>query len=237
MAAVCNTEQIGISARLDESVEWLFERGFAYIQVALDYSADWTRGDLKQLRSAYQRLADWYVDRTRAGKKFYLSCFDTRIRSWARGPLDRTERCFIGSRQFSIAPSGRLFPCVQFVQEDQDDRFVIGDVFNGFDSTKQGRIACCAEQEKPECGGCALLDRCSSWCACVNWQSTGRIDQASPVVCEHERLLMPIADEVANRLWRKRDANFLHKHYNPAFPILSFAEQLVIEEESHVETE
>lgn len=227
------------AGRLDQSVQWIFQRGFSYVQTALDYSGDWRRKHLHELAKAYERLGDWYVKQTSAGRKFYLGCFDARIQSWARGPLERSERCFIGRRQFSIAPSGRLYPCVQFVQEDRDDRFVIGDVASGFNPEKQIGLSCSAEQEKPECGGCALLDRCSSWCACINWQSTGRIDRASPLVCEHERLLMPIADRVANRLWKIRNPLFIHKHYNPAFPVLSFAEDLVIreveQEEDHVQ--
>lgn len=218
------------AARLDESVTWIFQRGFAYVQTALDYSADWSRQHLNDLAKAYERLGQWYVEQTRAGHKFYLSCFDSRIHSWTHGPLDRSERCFAGQRQFSIAPSGRLYPCVQFVEEDRDDRFVIGDVATGFHHDKRNAMSCSIEKDKPECGGCALTDRCSSWCACINWQSTGRLDQASPLVCEHERLLMPIADRVANRLWKSRNPDFIHKHYNPAFPVLSFAEDIVIHE-------
>jgi uncharacterized protein len=216
------------AGKLCESVKWINGRGFAYIQTALDYSADWTRADLETLRQSYLALADWYYAQTTAGKKFFLSCFDQRIQSWARGPLDKSERCHIGRRQFSIAPSGRLFPCMQFVREDQDDRFVIGNVFDGFDDPKRDEITGCSEQDKPECGGCALTSRCSSWCACINWQSTGKLNQASPLVCEHERILMPIADKVANRLWRRRDSMFLHKQYNPAFPVLSFAEDILV---------
>lgn len=216
--------------RLDRSVPWLFARGFSYVSTTLDYAAPWTTEDLARLRDAYTRLADWYVEQTLAGKKFYLSCFDERIRTRTRGPLDKSERCSIGFRQFSIAPSGRLYPCVQFVREDRDDGFAIGDVERGFDADRRTALSCGSEAPKAECDGCALLPRCSSWCACVNWQSTGRIDRASPLVCEHERLLMPIADDAANRLWRRRHAGFLHKHYNPAFPVLSFAERLVIRE-------
>jgi uncharacterized protein len=218
------------AARLDDSVRWIFERGFAYVQTALDYSADWTRQHLKDLSQAYERLGKWYVEQTTSGRKFYLSCFDSRIHSWTHGPLDPTERCFAGQRQFSIAPSGRLYPCVQFVEEDRDDCFVIGDVTTGFDQNKRNAMSYTGEKEKPECGGCALTERCSSWCACINWQSTGQLDQASPLVCEHERLLMPIADRVANRLWKIRNPQFIHKHYNPAFPVLSFVEDLVIHE-------
>ncbi|HVX16140.1 MAG TPA: radical SAM protein [Pirellulales bacterium] len=213
------------AGRLDTSVQWIFARGFAYVSTALDYSANWTRANLKELESAYKRLAGWYFDRTLSGEKLYLSCFDDRIHSRTRGPLERSERCHIGHRQFSIAPSGRLYPCVQFVREDEDLSLALGDVFAGFDSQRRATLAACSEQPKPECGGCALADRCSSWCACVNWQSTGRVDRASPLLCEHERLLMPIADRLANRLWKRRNTIFLHKHYNPAYPALSFAER------------
>ncbi len=204
------------AGRLDTSVAWLADRGFAYITTALDHGATWTRADLKQLEAAYERLADWYVARTRGGEKFYLSCFDERIRTRAHGPVCAEERCALGYRQFSIGPSGRLYPCVQFVGNEADDRFVLGDVEAGFDEARRSAIYGCSEREKPECGGCDLSDRCSSWCACVNWQSTGHLDRASPLVCAHEQLLMPIADRAANRLWKARNPLFLHRHYNPA---------------------
>jgi len=54
--------------------------------------------------------------------------------------------------------------------------------------------------------------------------STGTIQKASPVVCHHERILMPIVDEVANRLWKKRSRMFVHKHYNEDYPIISHLE-------------
>jgi uncharacterized protein len=221
------------AGRVDSSVRWLRERGFRYISTALDTGAPWTARDLAILRRAYRRLADWYAAQTLAGDRFYLSAFDEKIRTHTKAPLDRAERCSIGWRQFSIAPSGRLYPCVRFVREDDDPALAIGDVFAGFDEAKRRAITGCAETPKPECAGCALLDRCASWCACANWAGTGRLDRASPVVCEHERLLTPIADRVANRLWRKRDPLFLHKHYNPAFPVLAFLEDVTLRERDH----
>ena len=221
--------------RVDESVRWLYERGFAYITTTLDHSAEWTRTDFARLRESYRRLSDWYVERTLDRDKLYVSCIDERIRTWTRGPPKPAERCAIGFRHFSIAPSGRLYPCVQFVGDDTDDSLAIGDVWHGFDERRREELFQESEAEKPECGGCALQGRCSCWCACVNWQSTGRLDRPSPVVCEHERILMPIADRVASRLWKKRDPSFIHKHYNPAFPVLSLIEQLIIREEAEVE--
>jgi uncharacterized protein len=231
VTCVCPPEAAG---RLDRSVRWLFERGFAYVTVAFAWNAPWTAEDLEALRPACERLADWYVERTRAGEKLYLNLFDERIRTWTRGPLDKCERCAIGVAQFSIAPSGRLYPCIQFVQEDLDRGFAIGDVFNGFEEARRAALHDAANAVKPECNGCALHSRCSSWCACVNYQTTGRVDCVGPLVCEVERLVMPIADRAANCLWKRRDPTFLHKHYNPAFPVLSFVERLTVKETTRV---
>ena len=66
--------------------------------------------------------------------------------------------------------------------------------------------------------------RCNNTCGCLNWQATGTINQVSPVLCRYEQMMMPIADRVAERLYRKRDPIFLHKHYNAAYPILSLLE-------------
>jgi uncharacterized protein len=58
----------------------------------------------------------------------------------------------------------------------------------------------------------------------LNWQTTGSVAQASPVLCRHEQMLLPIADRVAETLYKERNQLFLQKHYNPAYPVLSFIE-------------
>lgn len=209
---------------LDVNIPWIFAQGFSYVSTALDWSAPWTRSELNRLGAAYQRLADWYVRETLRGRRFYLSCFDEKIRSRTRGPLDRAERCGPGVHQISIAPSGRLYPCVQFVKEDDNPAWCIGHVETGLDASRRDSLFSCTETPREECDGCDLHARCASWCACMNWASHGRLDEASPLVCEHERLLAPIADRAANCLWKRRDPLFLHKHYNPAFPVLSHLE-------------
>jgi hypothetical protein len=37
-------------------------------------------------------------------------------------------------------------------------------------------------------------------------------------------MLIPIADRIGKRLVRSRNSLFLHKHYNPAYPVLSHLE-------------
>jgi uncharacterized protein len=212
------------AGRADRSVRWLFDRGFNYVTTTLDYGGLWDGRGFEALRGSYRRLAKWYEKETRAGRKFYLSCFDERIATHAQGPAAPAERCSFGTSEISIAPSGRIFPCVQFVGDDTLTDYTIGDIRGGFDEERRASLAEAATREKPECEGCALAPRCSVWCACVNYRTTGCVDRASPVLCEHERLLMPIVDRVARRLWKSRVPEFVHKQYNDAYPVISFLE-------------
>ena len=218
---------------VSESVQWIAEQGFSYITLAMDFGADWTMDDFKVLKKELKRTATWYEKRLSDNRAVYLNCFDERISSRTKKPLECQERCAIGIGQYSIAPSGNLYPCVQFVGTDDNQDYIIGTIADGFNHNKRKEIFETSEREKPECEGCKLTGRCSSWCACSNFSTLGCIDRASPIVCEYERIVMPIADNIANTLWKKRSRPFIHRFYNPAFPVLNFAEQLIIKEASN----
>ena len=47
-----------------------------------------------------------------------------------------------------------------------------------------------------------------------------------PFFCEHERFLIPLADSLAERLYAERNAMFIQRHYNPAFPVASILEDM-----------
>ena len=207
-----------------QSVDWIFNKGFRFITLTLDYSADWTMEDMAVLEKSCHELADWYEQKMRQNERFYLSAFDERIQTHTLPPLEPHERCMAGHRQFSIAPDGELYPCIQFVTTEKVPEFMIGHVLHGFDENCRSHLSCASERQKPECAGCALQGRCSSWCSCINFASTGSIERVSPVVCHYERMLLPIVDKMANRLWRKRNRMFVHKHYNPVYPVISHLE-------------
>jgi uncharacterized protein len=210
--------------RVAESIDYIFEQGVRFITTTLDYSADWEVSHFDQLKRSYQKLGRWYEEKMKAGDRFYLSFFDERIQTRTHKPIAKSERCHIGQRQFSIAPNGELYPCIQFVTTEGIPEYLIGHIKTGFDESCTSYITNCSEKPKAECTGCALESRCSKWCSCVNYMSTGRIDQASPIVCYNERILMGIVDKTADRLWKSRNNLFVHKHYNSDYPVISHIE-------------
>jgi uncharacterized protein len=44
------------------------------------------------------------------------------------------------------------------------------------------------------------------------------------VLCAHERIVLPIADALAARLFKRRSPMFLQKHYNELYPLVSLVE-------------
>lgn len=204
-----------------ESVESLFSLGFQYMICSLNYGVPWPRESLRELKRQYETLADFYLRHTLAEDKFYLSPFEVKISSHVHNRTYCHERCELGQRQLSVGPDGTLYPCVQFVG---DGDYALGSVFGGVDETRRQALYERNEAEKSGCGACAIRARCNHYCACLNRQATGRIDEVSPVQCAHERMLLPIADRVAAALYKKRSGLFIQKHYNDLYPLISLAE-------------
>ena len=203
-----------------ESVKYLYGLGFRYLICSMDYIAPWREEHLPLLKRQYRTLASFYREKSRKEEKFYLSPFETKIASHIRSHDLRAERCELGKKQLSIAPDGKIYPCVQLMEEE----YCIGDIESGIDEGKRQTLYLLNEREKDECIDCAIRDRCAHHCACVNKCATGSITRLSPFQCAHERIVLPIADSLAERLYQEKNALFLQKQYNDMFPLLSLAE-------------
>ena len=220
--AMCTINPETVS-KLAQSVEWLFDNGFRYITLSPNYdkSANWDNKSLATLESEYKKLARFYIKWTRENIKFYLSCFEMKILSHLRGDKYCEDRCQLGRKQVSVAPNGKLYPCVQFID---DAEYQMGDVFSGISEAKRSIIEHKGSAVPPDCAKCAVNKRCNHTCGCLNRQATGSINLISPVQCAHEQMLLPIADYIAAALYKERNALFIHKHYNQLYPVLSLIE-------------
>jgi uncharacterized protein len=209
---------------LVDSVCFLIDEGCRYVILSLNYEAEWTEVDLENLSRQYARLADLYIEWSRADRKFYLSPFEMKLASHIAGEEAVKDHCELGIRQVSIDPEGFIFPCVQFPATGPKSRFCLGHVRTGIDEAIRQRLRDESHAEKQVCRDCALDRRCHNTCGCLNWQTMGTLTQVSPVHCRHEQMLIAQADRIGGILYAERNPIFLHKHYNTAYPILSLLE-------------
>lgn len=187
--------------------------GIRTIHLALDYHSDWTDGDVHRLRRSLDDVGDLWVEAYRKGKPLSLPSFDSKIARHVLQPLVSFSRCACGDREWTAAPSGRIYPCDRMVGEDDGSGPVIGDVFNGFDEEASARFLGCHRGTPEKCRECGDADRCLFWASCVKWGLTGDIDEPPDRLCDLEGAIIGAADRAAARLFDESNPVFLRRFY------------------------
>jgi len=163
----------------------LADVGFKHISVepvvapqAADYSL--RESDLPVLFAEYEKLADALLARERVGKGVHFFHFEMDLDG---GPClaKRVTGCGAGSEYLAVTPSGQLYPCHQFVG---DENFRLGDLNTGV--VKQDMIAefsKCHVFAKPECASCWAKYYCSGGCMANAHHTHGDILKPDEISC------------------------------------------------------
>jgi len=221
-----------------DSVEFLIDLGVRYLIVSLNYAGSWDIKSLAELRRQYKKLSSLYERLTVSGKKFYFSPFETKLESHIKGKESKCQKCAFSERQLSIAPDGKIYPCIQFVRDGVSNiSYSIGNIWDGIDPFAKEKLLSESKNIPLECAKCSFLERCNNDCNCLNWQTTGTLNGVSPLLCETERMIIPIVDRLGERLYKKRSPLFIQKHYNRLFPYLSLLEEELNQPEYESELE
>ncbi|MBR0082381.1 MAG: radical SAM protein [Clostridia bacterium] len=195
--------------RMADSVEWLYRRGFSRVNTAIDYRPDagWDDGSMAVLRAQYEQVAALCERQFDTERPLRYLNFWSKIAAYLNNRP--CLECKLGVRQPSVAPDGTIYPCNQFLNLPD---YRMGDVTSGIDKARQWAIVQKSLAPEPDCLGCAIADRCRHHCACLNFSLTGDMHTVAPVQCEHERILIPIADALAGRLYARGSVRFLQQY-------------------------
>ncbi|MCL2404126.1 MAG: thioether cross-link-forming SCIFF peptide maturase [Defluviitaleaceae bacterium] len=140
--------------------------------------------DLPALYAEYEKLADALLARERDGKPVNFFHF---MMDLSGGPClaKRVTGCGAGSEYLAITPSGKLFPCHQFVG---DDKFCLGDLDTGIVNSKiVSDFAGCHVYSKPACRDCWARYYCSGGCMATAYNTHGDINQPDKISCDLQR--------------------------------------------------
>lgn len=200
---------------LPDSFSYLTSLGVRRLAFNMDYDANWDEEALVQLENAYQCLVDRAVEWYRAGNDFSVGPLHAKIISQLKGGFCDSDRCAFGCGEIAVSPGGRLYPCDRLIGEDgpDQDSVVIGHVDRGIDTKTVQALRQAKDTIKPDCEGCALIDRCMWWCGCVNHTLTGRTDSVSGLLCRVEQITVDAADRLAATLFAEGNRPFLNRYY------------------------
>ncbi len=167
----------------------LADLGFQQISVepvVAPESADYAlvSSDIPELLAEYDRLAAEMVRRSKEGRGFQFFHFMIDLKG---GPCvyKRLSGCGSGTEYLAVTPWGDLYPCHQFVgQED----FLMGNVDDGITRTDiRERFKACNVYSKEKCKDCFAKFYCSGGCAANAYNFHGDINDVYDLGCALER--------------------------------------------------
>ena len=172
-----------------EDVKHLADEGFEQISVEPVVAADTEEyalreEDLPVILSEYDKLALEYIRRKKEGKGFNFFHFMIDLEG---GPCvaKRLSGCGSGTEYLAVTPWGDLYPCHQFVGQEQ---FLMGNVDTGIVRTDiRDTFKTCNVYAKEKCRDCFAKFYCSGGCAANAYNFSGSINGAYDLGCELQR--------------------------------------------------
>ncbi len=199
---------------LAASVTWLLREGVRNITLNPNFYVAWPDSSRTTWRKHYEDIAKLYVASYQSGEELRVNVFDGKIKTGISGGYGSCSICSFGEGEVAVAPSGNLYPCERMVGDDSTPDMCIGNVFEGFDEEKRGRLLDRRTPTNAECIDCSYRPRCMNWCCCINYATTGETDSVHGLVCFHEQLCIETADTIAETLFAEANPVFLEKFYS-----------------------
>ena len=140
-----------------------------------------TEEDLPKLFEQYEILAKTMIRRKEEGKPFTFYHYMLDLKN---GPCiyKRISGCGSGTEYMAVTPWGDLYPCHQFVG---DEDYKLGNIFDGISNTAlQDKFRQCNAYSRPECKDCWAKLYCAGGCAANSYHATGDITGVYNYGCE-----------------------------------------------------
>ena len=140
--------------------------------------------DIPEICRGYDELAEEMLKRNREGRGFQFFHYMIDL---SGGPCvyKRLSGCGSGTEYLAVTPWGDLYPCHQFVGEEN---FLLGNVYEGIKKTDiRDAFKLCNVYAKKECRNCFAKFYCSGGCAANAYHSHGDINKPYEIGCELQK--------------------------------------------------
>ncbi|MCI8948698.1 MAG: thioether cross-link-forming SCIFF peptide maturase [Lachnospiraceae bacterium] len=140
--------------------------------------------DLPVILDQYDKLAVEYIKRKKENRGFNFFHFMLDLQA---GPCvaKRLSGCGSGTEYLAVTPWGDLYPCHQFVGQEE---FLLGNVDTGVTNTSVAdQFKLCNVYAKDKCRDCFARFYCSGGCAANSYHFHGTITDAYDIGCEMQK--------------------------------------------------
>ncbi len=182
-----------------EDVKEMLNLGFRELSMepvvcASDDPSCLTDEDMEIVKKQYEDLAYLMIEHDKKNDPFTFYHYMIDLEG---GPCiyKRISGCGSGTEYMAVTPWGDLYPCHQFVGEED---FKLGDIYQGVTNTScQKCFRDCNVYARKECRDCWAKLYCSGGCAANAYHSTGSVNGVYKYGCELFKKRMECAIMVA----------------------------------------
>ena len=131
-----------------------------------------TKKDIEIVKQQYEKLAKIMLERNRQGNGFTFYHFMLDLE---HGPCiyKRISGCGSGTEYLAVTPWGDLYPCHQFVG---NENFKLGNIYDGITNNEiTEKFKLCNAYARPKCKDCWAKLYCSGGCSANSYNATGDI--------------------------------------------------------------
>ena len=149
-------------------------------------------GDLSEILKSYDRLGEELLLRRSKGEDFSFFHFNVSLE---QGPClpKRLSGCGAGHEYVAISPEGDLYPCHQFVGQEEFKMGSLWDETPGLKSDIIEEFRTAHIYNKPSCRECWARFSCSGGCHAANHSFSGELTQVYALGCEFQKKRLEVA--------------------------------------------
>lgn len=161
--------------------------------------------DLPVVFEEYERLAEDYLKAREEGRPYHFFHFNVDVEG---GPclFKKMKGCGVGSEYCAVTPDGDIYPCHQFVGEEQ---FIMGNVFNDPPLNRPVELEEALNElilpNKQECKACWAQYFCSGGCPANAFHASGELDGLYEKGCQLQKKRLEAALWIQAKLREKRE--------------------------------
>lgn len=149
-------------------------------------------GDVPEILKTYDRLGEELLARRNKGEDFSFFHFNVAL---DQGPClpKRLSGCGAGHEYVAISPEGDLYPCHQFVGQEEFKMGSLGEEKPSLNLEIVDKFRSAHIYSKPTCQQCWARFSCSGGCHSANHAFTGQLNDVYALGCEFQKKRLEVA--------------------------------------------
>jgi len=191
-----------------EGVKFIQELGFRSLAVAMDRANEgWDRRNKEKYEEQYREIVNWYMDRLREKKPFYMVDLDYGAVSLSYPYREKGMPCNAGMEGIAIDPEGVIYPCYRFVGMSETS---IGDIYKGINEKKRDLYRRYSRCEIVKCSDCPFNFRCHR-CPWLSYKKTGDLYTPVEINCFEAELMQGLFKSFRDTMEKEKNPEYLKR--------------------------